>query len=213
MVPVTTPAYALCMSKPRPYHHGDLRAALLEHAEQTLRERGADALSLRELAREIGVSHAAPSRHFKDKRALLDALAVIGFDRLAGAMEKAHADGGGIEQRLIAHGRVFMDFVSSHAALLDLMYARKHDPELPEELSAAVRRVGAGLQSLIVDAQAAGEIAQEDPDRIARVVGSTMHGLTSLLTRGWIGRETADQALRDFVRHLLYGLAPGRTAP
>jgi AcrR family transcriptional regulator len=201
------------MSKQRPYHHGDLRSALLEHAEQTLRERGVEALSLRELAREIGVSHAAPSRHFKDKRALLDALAVIGFERLADAMEKAHASGGGIEQRLIAHGRVFMDFVSPHAALLDLMYARKHDPELPEQLAAAVTRVGSGLRVLIADAQAAGELRDEDPERVARVVGSAMHGLTSLLTRDWIDRETADQALRDFVRHLLYGLAPGRTAP
>ncbi|MGW3141017.1 TetR/AcrR family transcriptional regulator, partial [Streptomyces sp. NPDC001139] len=69
-------------SRTRRYHHGDLRAALLARAEQTLRERGPGDLSLRELARDLGVSHAAPSRHFKDKQTLLDALAQTGFERL-----------------------------------------------------------------------------------------------------------------------------------
>src|SRR5919199_958702 len=64
------------LEAPRRYHHGNLRAALLERAESTLAERGAAALSLRQLARDAGVSHAAPQRHFKTKAALLDALAV-----------------------------------------------------------------------------------------------------------------------------------------
>ena len=59
----------------RPYHHGNLRQALLAQAERTVRERGVQELSLRELAREVGVSHAAPRRHFPDRQALLDALA------------------------------------------------------------------------------------------------------------------------------------------
>ena len=64
----------------RPYHHGDLRSALLAAAERTLRDKGTSAsLSLRELARDIGVSHAAPGRHFKDKQALLNALALVGY--------------------------------------------------------------------------------------------------------------------------------------
>ena len=67
----------------RPYHHGNLRGALLDAAERTVRERGVQALSLRELAREIGVSHGAPRRHFPDRQALLDALAESGFERLA----------------------------------------------------------------------------------------------------------------------------------
>src|SRR5688500_16649409 len=71
----------------RPYHHGSLRPALLAAAEGAL-ARGGD-LSLRELAREIGVSHAAPRRHFADKQALLDALALDGFERIG--REMAHA--------------------------------------------------------------------------------------------------------------------------
>src|ERR1700704_6555268 len=83
----------------RAYHHGNLRTALLEQAERTLRDRGAEELSLRELAREVGVSHGAPRRHFADRQALLDALAEAGYARLGGeirtAVEGAGEDFGG----------------------------------------------------------------------------------------------------------------------
>src|SRR4051812_36558445 len=79
------------MSAPQPFHHGNLRAALLHAAEQTLRERGLDALSLRDLARQVGVSHGAPRSHFIDRQALLDALAEGGFQRLTDEMDAAIA--------------------------------------------------------------------------------------------------------------------------
>src|ERR1700733_3839806 len=87
----------------RPYHHGNLRPALLAQAERTVRERGVQALSLRELARDVGVSHAAPRRHFPDRQALLDALAHDGFERLGGELRGA-VDGAGedFEARLRA---------------------------------------------------------------------------------------------------------------
>ena len=75
----------------RPYHHGNLRAALLTQAERTLAE-GGD-LSLRELARQVGVSHAAPRRHFAGKQALLDALAEDGFERLGAELRGAAGAG------------------------------------------------------------------------------------------------------------------------
>jgi AcrR family transcriptional regulator len=76
----------------KPYHHGDLRAALIESGTKLLRERGAAALSLREVAKAAGVSHAAPYRHFEDKAQLLAAIAAAGFERLRAAMQKAAAD-------------------------------------------------------------------------------------------------------------------------
>ena len=71
-----------CMAAPARYHHGDLRAALIARAAEVVVADGVGALSLRELARDLGVSHGAPSRHFPDKQALLDALALDGFERL-----------------------------------------------------------------------------------------------------------------------------------
>ena len=73
----------------RRYHHGDLRAALLAQAETTLRASGVDGLSLRELARAVGVSHGAPRRHFEDKSTLLEALVTEGFHRLGCALAAA----------------------------------------------------------------------------------------------------------------------------
>ena len=70
----------------RPYHHGDLRRALLDEAVASLRESGTAALSLRDLARRAGVSHAAPAHHFGDKRGLLTAVAAEGYRRLAGSL-------------------------------------------------------------------------------------------------------------------------------
>ncbi|HWA80524.1 MAG TPA: TetR/AcrR family transcriptional regulator, partial [Acetobacteraceae bacterium] len=78
------------MKKPaRPYHHGNLREALLQAAEEALESGGAQDISLRELSRKLGVSHTSPRRHFADKQALLDALAVRGFERFDEALVRA----------------------------------------------------------------------------------------------------------------------------
>src|ERR1700709_1822981 len=95
----------------RPYHHGNLRTALLAAAERTVRERGAQALSLRELARDVGVSHGAPRRHFPDRQALLDALAEDGFARLGRELRTAvDAAGDDFEDRLRATARAYVEF-------------------------------------------------------------------------------------------------------
>src|ERR1700692_3784131 len=94
MMSTTTSSDKLEPVGERPYHHGNLCFALLEQAERTVRERGVQALSLRELARDLGVSHAAPRRHFPDRQALLDALAESGFDRLGSELARAVAQAG-----------------------------------------------------------------------------------------------------------------------
>ena len=112
----------------RPYHHGNLRTALLAQAELIVRERGVAELSLRELAREVGVSHGAPRRHFPDRQALLDALAEEGFARLGRELRDA------VERRrerrssarLQATASAYVRFATRDAALLQLMFASKH---------------------------------------------------------------------------------------
>lgn len=71
------------------YHHGDLRSALLQRAEDVIAEQGVDAVKLSVLARELGVSHGAPARHFKDRNALLAALALRAVDTLKSYVAKA----------------------------------------------------------------------------------------------------------------------------
>src|SRR5204863_4666658 len=111
----------------RAYHHGNLRTALLEQAERSVREHGVERLSLRELARQAGVSHGAPRRHFADRQALLDALAEAGFVRLGAELREAvDAAGSDYEARLRATAAAYVRFAVHDAALLELMFAGKH---------------------------------------------------------------------------------------
>jgi AcrR family transcriptional regulator len=193
----------------RRYHHGDLRAALLARAEETLRERGPSALSLRELARDLGVSHAAPSRHFKDKQALLDALALIGFERLADAMTAAVKETGEpFAEQLRAAAYTYVDFATANAELLDLMFAIKHTPEASEELSAASQRWTDQLMNLIVEAQRRGEVREGPLEHVGIGVFSTMHGYASLAASDSLPPEVRAQGLDALIEFVLRGCAP-----
>jgi AcrR family transcriptional regulator len=114
----------------RPYHHGDLPRALLEAAVEAIAEVGPAAVSLRDLARRAGVSHAAPAHHFGDKAGLLTAVAVDGFRRLAAALgETYQATGSFLEV-----GVAYMRFAVNHRAHFEVMFRpelyRTDDPEL-----------------------------------------------------------------------------------
>ncbi|USQ82408.1 TetR/AcrR family transcriptional regulator [Streptomyces phaeoluteigriseus] len=196
------------MPESRPYHHGDLRAALLESAERTLREKGVGSLSLRELARETGVSHAAPGRHFKDKQALLDALALAGYDRMAKAMDTAHDPALPLQPRLTALARAYLTFATENAELLALMYARKHDPEATEQMAAGVDRTVGAFERVIADAQRQGEVIEGDPQQLTLFAGAALHGLATMTAGGMLD-ETAVLAMTDDLVHvLLHGLTP-----
>ncbi|WP_066039811.1 TetR/AcrR family transcriptional regulator [Herbiconiux solani] len=112
-------------SAPTPYHHGNLRTALLERAGETLAAEGADALTLRRLARELGVSHAAPGRHFRDRRALLDALALEGYAALNARLEASTDAAGPVDphgaSRFSAVARAYLGFAGEHGPLMEVM--------------------------------------------------------------------------------------------
>jgi AcrR family transcriptional regulator len=196
------------MPESRPYHHGDLRAALLASAERTLRERGTGALSLRELARETGVSHAAPGRHFKDKQALLNALALNGYDRLAETLTAADDPTLPLESRLSALARAYLSFAINNAELLELMYARKHDPDASEQMAAAVDRTVGSLERLFADAQKRGEIIEGDPAHITLVAAAALHGTATFTANDLVDPEAALAGVDELVHHLLHGLKP-----
>lgn len=205
MLALSTSSYAEGMAD-RPYHHGDLRAALLASAERTLAERGASALSLRELAREAGVSHAAPGRHFKDKQALLDALALSGFQRLRAVLEQAGATREDAHGHLLALARAYVGFALDNTALLDLMYARKHDSGISEQLAAAVGDLLDVVIDTVTEGQREGEIVEGDPGGIAFTVASTLHGFASFSADTAV--EDLEESLDRVVGLLLSGLRP-----
>lgn len=189
----------------RPYHHGNLRAALLAQAERTVRERGTQALSLRELAREVGVSHAAPRRHFPDRQALLDALAEAGFARL-GAELRSAVDGAGedFETRLLATAGAYVRFATCDAALLELMFAGKYQQQSGELHEAAGRAFSVMLE-LIEQGQAEGVVAPGEPERVCLVLFATVHGIADLVTAGIVRTGLLDELITDAIAHFLRG--------
>jgi AcrR family transcriptional regulator len=191
--------------KERPYHHGNLRTALLEQAERTVRERGVQELSLRELAREVGVSHAAPRRHFPDRQALLDALAAAGFARLGAELRGAADDSGeDFEARLRATATAYVRFATRDAALLELMFAFKHREE-SGALHEAADRAFAVMLELIDQGQAQGALERGQPERIGLVLLATIQGIAALVTGGMVQAEQIDDLVADAIAHFLRG--------
>jgi AcrR family transcriptional regulator len=193
----------------RPYHHGNLRAELLGHAEQALRDGGLADLSLRELARRARVSHAAPRRHFPDKQALLDALAQEGFERLGRELEAAAADAGPtVADRVRAFAGAYVAFATRDAALLDLMFAGKHRPGVPDGVREAADRAFATPYAIIADGQAAGEIEGGDPEPVGLFALATLQGLATLANSEMLGELAVEDVLDGVVDRIMHGLRP-----
>ncbi|HEY1449954.1 MAG TPA: TetR/AcrR family transcriptional regulator [Solirubrobacteraceae bacterium] len=194
----------------RPYHHGNLRTALLDQAERTLRNRGVQELSLRELAREVGVSHGAPRRHFADRQALLDALAEMGFQRL-GAELLAAADRAGqdFRTRLEAIAAAYVRFATRDAALLELMFAGKHRETEEGALHEAAERAFGVMLALIEQGQREGALQEGEPERVGLVLFATIQGIAALLAAGIVEPEQLDALVADAVAHFLRGSRAG----
>jgi AcrR family transcriptional regulator len=189
----------------RPYHHGNLRTALLEQAERTVRERGVHELSLRELARDVGVSHGAPRRHFPDRQALLDALAEAGFARLGLELRSAvDGAGEGFEARLQATAAAYVRFATRDAALLELMFAGKYSEE-SGTLHEAAERAFAVILELIQQGQEQGALERGEPERIGLVLFATIHGIAALVTGGVVQADQLDELVADAISHFLRG--------
>jgi len=108
---------------PKPYHHGDLKSAVLAAAEKILEAEGVDALTLRAVARMVGVSHTAPKNHFGDIEGLFSELAAVGYRRFGAALSRAMESGGADpRQRMRAMGLAYVAFARAHPGLFLLMY-------------------------------------------------------------------------------------------
>jgi AcrR family transcriptional regulator len=159
------------------YHHGDLKAAILAEAAALVGERGADGLSLRELARAAGVSHAAPAHHFTDRRGLFTALATEGFEMLAAALAGARPD---FLDAALAYTRFAIDHPGHYAVMFDKSVYDVADPALVAAEAAAGAELAAGVGTLD-DPR-----AKEDPEAAALAAWSLVHGFSLLWLNGAI---------------------------
>ena len=194
------------------YHHGDLRAALVEEAAAMISEGGAASVTMRAIGGRLGVSRAAPYRHFPDKTALLIAVAVQGFERLRGRLESIAADSPSRLDRLLRMGEEYVRFALEHPAHYRLMWgkeaiARQDEPELREAAGALLQH----LVGVIESHQKSGEIGPGDPRARAYVAWSAVHGLASLLIEGQIDPKVdVEGLLRQTTETLLDGLRASR---
>src|SRR5262245_19170606 len=115
--------------KEKPYHHGNLRAALVDAATGLIEERGPDGFTLREVARRARVSQAAPYRHFKDRNDLLAAVVEQGFQGLLEAMTEAAAASVSPLERLRRSGAAYLTFALGRTAHFQVMFRMEPDPE------------------------------------------------------------------------------------
>jgi AcrR family transcriptional regulator len=178
------------------YYDGDLRRDLIETALELIAWEGPSAVSLRSLSRRLGVSHAAPANHFPDKAALFTAIATEGFRLLAAAIEDSVRQLGPnatAAQRFAAAGRAYTSFAVGHRAHFEVMWQRDLLHQDDPELAAAGGATFALLLDGVRDAQAEGWGAGADPETVAYLAWSVVHGLAAL----WLG-GSLQRAQRPF---------------
>ena len=184
----------------RPYHHGDLRAALLRAAVEAIGQFGPAAMSLREVARRAGVSHAAAAYHFGDKAGLLTAVAAQGYRMLTQELQNARDSGRGFLEVGVAYVR----FAVSHRAHFEVMYR----PELYRPDDAEIRQARAGAAVLLYGTESpdAGQLAA------GAAAWSLVHGLATLWLNGNLPPQLGtdpEEITRRIARYLTGPASPG----
>ncbi|QZY45461.1 MULTISPECIES: TetR/AcrR family transcriptional regulator [Mycolicibacterium] len=187
------------MSSRGTYHHGDLRATILARAADLVAERGADGVSLRELARAAGVSHAAPAHHFTDRRGLFTALATEGFRRLAEELSRARPE---FLDAALAYVRFALANPGHYEVMFDKSLYHADDPALVDAETAAGSELAAGVGTLD-DPR-----AKDDPQAAALAAWSLVHGFALLWLNGAVNTTGDPMATVRRVAGMLFGGEP-----
>jgi AcrR family transcriptional regulator len=201
---------------PQPYHHGDLRRALIETALELVTEEQDWAFSLREVARRAGVSHQAPYNHFPEKQNLLAAVAIVGFERLSDGMKRAMAGIDDPEALVAAIGRTYVRLGLENPALYRLMFGPAIADAGPGDRPTIVRSAGAGARAVLEEVIRRGArsgvfaVPADSPKEqilAAHVFWSAVHGLTTLaLDRLMAPEVTIDEMIETLLRTQIRGL-------
>jgi len=193
------------------YHHGDLRNALISAGVEALAEQGIQGLSLRKLAKELGVSHNAPYQHFKDKEALVAAIAEQGFYMLTESVEQAaDAAGDGALKRLHSAAQSYVGFAMAHPHHFWAMF-QPYDIQRFQALSVASIQSFEQLVGLVRAGQDADVLQGGDPAHLATTVWALLHGIASILAANKLPPQvdqgvSPQQLAAIFLARLLHGI-------
>jgi AcrR family transcriptional regulator len=177
------------------YHHGDLRAAVVEEGLRLLRGREAESLSLREIARNVGVSATALYRHFPDRASLLEALADAGYAQLA--REQAAAGEGGGAAGFAAMGQAYVRFALANPGLFRLIFVAK--PTHAHPALAAPEGSAASLLQMGIEQLMGPEAPPEARFAAMLRAWALVHGLAMLILDGQVDRLVAESMIADIV--------------
>jgi AcrR family transcriptional regulator len=164
------------------YHHGNLRSALIDAGLSLIARKGIDALTLRAIGSQLGVSRMAAYRHFSDKADLLGAIAEAGFLLFGDALDAARQEAGASSaSRLRAMALAYVRFAATHPAYYEVMFGwnvnRQQAKRAP---GAAGARAFGILEETIRQGQETGEIRAGNPVLLARIVWAQVHGIAML---------------------------------
>ncbi len=195
----------------RPYHHGNLRRALLDEALATMRAEGVDGLTLREIGARLGVSRTALYRHFADKRALLAALSTEGFRTLRQHLVAAWEGGGRGPAAFESMGVAYVRFAVANPSHYRVMFGgfvdpKACEPELAAEAAGAFQALVDALTALQHDAT----MRADDTAKMARFVWAVVHGVAML---GIDGQLPEPGGVEELMRYALERLRTGIEAP
>jgi len=195
---------------PRPYHHGNLRRALLDEALATIRKEGVEGVTLREIGARLGVSRTALYRHFADKRALLAAVATEGFRTLREQLVTAWEEGGRGPAAFASMGVAYIRFAVSNPSHYRVMFGgfvdpKACDPELAAEAAGAFQALVDALAALQRDAL----VRRDDTVKMSRFVWAVVHGVSML---GIDGQLPEADAVEELMRYAIERLGTGIAA-
>ena len=196
----------------KPYHHGDLRDALLREATAAIREQGPSAITLRAIARRAGVSHAAPYRHFKNKEGLIAAVSAQGFAQLTQVLLQAQAPFENPLTRFERLSRAYVQFAVANTEIFRLMFSSElADKDAHPELAEAARAAFDLVTTTVAACQAIGLVRQGDPADLSIAGWSMTHGLAVLLADQQIlatSGEELDALVQQASATLYIGMRP-----
>jgi len=177
------------------YHHGDLKNALIQAGVEVLAAEGVHGLSLRKVARQAGVSHAAPYAHFTDKQALIAAISTEGYKRLYVQMEEVlQAHAADPHRQLIESAWAYVQFAMADADTFKIMFSGvlEHEKDYPEFVDISQKTFQLVVQTVRA-CQAVGVLRPLAPELAAVMVWGQVHGIISLALMGQISHTVLEQ--------------------
>jgi len=187
------------------HYDGDLKAALVSAARAIVEADGVEALTLRAVARATGVSAMAPYHHFKDRSALVAAVAARGFDQLYDEkMAALAAATGDPAHRIVAGSIAYVRFVAEHPALYRLMKSPAlADRSAYPDLALAAARPGQSLAAMLGELAAAGRLRGVSAEQAGAIIWALVHGIATLANDAYLG--DAETLAADGAAALLAG--------